>query len=381
MLFAKKDSSISPYAKKIVDATKRQMADEILTKGQSKAILINDCPFCRNYLTCAGMVKDYLKQGQIRMPCLLRSDDTVLVWLSIREDDRPVVKMGDKYGKLLVVIPQKPDDHGNRRWLCKCDCGKGKIVRGDNLLTGNTVSCGCDQAKHEVASSGAHSYPIEEEKKSGRILLSDIVEAKIEPQWVIGSLPHRDATGTESKCGRSIDVTLLIDNEGESYPFEVAGLCSECGGVIRFDDHGYKTCVDCGVESSPEPDTSEVPASAKLTDVNDQYSQLVPHESYGQIPDDDLAKLILLKEIAMSDYIDHWQGEWGSVQQDTFDPEDKHAPAQISYNELCSPTNKVAWIADSSALATTKQEEEHDYVAEFKKWCDDMLYASTHRPS
>lgn len=28
-------------------------------------------------------------------------------------------------------------------WLCRCDCGTEKIVRGDNLRNGSTQSCGC----------------------------------------------------------------------------------------------------------------------------------------------------------------------------------------------------------------------------------------------
>lgn len=29
------------------------------------------------------------------------------------------------------------------RWLCRCDCGKTKIIRGLSLRTGKTKSCGC----------------------------------------------------------------------------------------------------------------------------------------------------------------------------------------------------------------------------------------------
>lgn len=373
MFFTKKDASISPYARNIIAAAKRRQENVDLTKGQSKAIMINECPHCPHYVACAGMVIDSYPKGQLRMPCQMRSDDTTLTWLSIRKDDRPSVKVGDRYGKLVVVLPHKPDDYGHLRWECKCECGKGRIIRGDNLLSGKTSSCGCEERKK----SGSRIPLVSIEKKG----FSDIVEFPVETNCVVGSLPSRPATGTESKCGRSIDVTLLRDQDGESYPFEVAGLCSECGGVIRFDDHGYKTCVECGVASSPVPDTSKMSANIKLTDVNEQYARLDPHESYGQIPDADLAKLMLIEEIAMSDYIDHQQGEWGSVQRDVFDPKDKHAPDQIPYKELCSPANKADWKVEITAPATTKQDEEHDYVAEFKLWCEDMMYAATHRPS
>lgn len=51
--------------------------------------------------------------------------------------------IGKKFGKLTVV-----DYHGSRDgygtlWLCKCDCGNEKVLRGDHLRGGKTKSCGC----------------------------------------------------------------------------------------------------------------------------------------------------------------------------------------------------------------------------------------------
>lgn len=49
---------------------------------------------------------------------------------------------GKKFGKLTVI--ERTENIGNRvAWLCKCDCGNEKVVRGDDLKTGNTKSCGC----------------------------------------------------------------------------------------------------------------------------------------------------------------------------------------------------------------------------------------------
>jgi len=35
------------------------------------------------------------------------------------------------------------DSVGRVQWHCLCDCGKVAIVRGDNLTSGRTTSCGC----------------------------------------------------------------------------------------------------------------------------------------------------------------------------------------------------------------------------------------------
>lgn len=51
---------------------------------------------------------------------------------------------GHKYGYLTVV--KEVDRRDNRRmWLCKCICGKEKIIRMGSLRDGNTKSCGCCQ--------------------------------------------------------------------------------------------------------------------------------------------------------------------------------------------------------------------------------------------
>ena len=34
------------------------------------------------------------------------------------------------------------DKKGRTAWLCKCDCGREKIVRGSDLRTGRITTCG-----------------------------------------------------------------------------------------------------------------------------------------------------------------------------------------------------------------------------------------------
>jgi len=50
---------------------------------------------------------------------------------------------GQKFGKLTVVKPNGKNQWGNYRWLCRCYCGKEKIISSTNLISGNTKSCGC----------------------------------------------------------------------------------------------------------------------------------------------------------------------------------------------------------------------------------------------
>ena len=50
---------------------------------------------------------------------------------------------GKKFGKLSVIKHFKKTKDGAHLWLCKCECGKKRIVRGYSLRKGITVSCGC----------------------------------------------------------------------------------------------------------------------------------------------------------------------------------------------------------------------------------------------
>lgn len=51
--------------------------------------------------------------------------------------------IGQKFGMLTVIGQAPSTEKGQRRWICKCDCGTEKIVMGSNLKRGTTVSCGC----------------------------------------------------------------------------------------------------------------------------------------------------------------------------------------------------------------------------------------------
>lgn len=53
---------------------------------------------------------------------------------------------GQRFGKLTVI---KREENSQRQvtWLCRCDCGKYKTVRGDSLRKGETRSCGCSTSE------------------------------------------------------------------------------------------------------------------------------------------------------------------------------------------------------------------------------------------
>lgn len=63
-----------------------------------------------------------------------------------------VNRVGERYGKLVVVrfLYSKSRTEGKRKhrhYLCKCDCGKEKIVTIGDLRQGSTSSCGCSRKR------------------------------------------------------------------------------------------------------------------------------------------------------------------------------------------------------------------------------------------
>jgi len=52
---------------------------------------------------------------------------------------------GRVFGRLVVLSRAGSNRFQKPTWLCRCGCGKEKILVGNSLLTGNSQSCGCIQ--------------------------------------------------------------------------------------------------------------------------------------------------------------------------------------------------------------------------------------------
>lgn len=57
----------------------------------------------------------------------------------------------------LVVISRSSNQGRNATWLCKCSCGKEKVVRADHLRTGKIISCGHIGRSHAIESLTKHN--------------------------------------------------------------------------------------------------------------------------------------------------------------------------------------------------------------------------------
>lgn len=50
--------------------------------------------------------------------------------------------IGMKFGRLMV-LEKAPSTGGQAEWICRCDCGNIKKVKGGHLRSGAILSCGC----------------------------------------------------------------------------------------------------------------------------------------------------------------------------------------------------------------------------------------------
>lgn len=62
-----------------------------------------------------------------------------------------------RFGRLTVIKrAENLPNQTSARWLCKCDCGKEKIVSGAHLRRGEIQSCGCLNVECTVKSRTTH---------------------------------------------------------------------------------------------------------------------------------------------------------------------------------------------------------------------------------
>lgn len=110
---------------------------------------------------------------------------------------------GKRYGRLVVLERDRSDVYSAPYWLCRCDCGNVKSIRGTNLINGLTTSCGC--RKHERRSEDLTG------KRFGRlyVLGFDHTDSRGRSYWLCKcdcgnvSVPSRSALlgGLTASCG------------------------------------------------------------------------------------------------------------------------------------------------------------------------------------
>ena len=145
-----KSSSENSYESHIKRLLSMYKNTEKICKSKSDDIVKHECPYCDMYDICIKYHDD-ISENHVYHMCLKRSSQTLRTWLDIENNDRAKVELGKKYGK-LTVMKKAPVMGKNPKWECKCDCGNVAIIRGSHLLSGNTISCGCELGNNQYKS-------------------------------------------------------------------------------------------------------------------------------------------------------------------------------------------------------------------------------------
>ena len=122
--------------------------------------------------------------------------------MTIRRPAGMVIQPGTRFGRLVVVsesgiFSPTPSVKGRKYSLCRCDCGKEKVVLNNSLLRNvplGTRSCGCLGDEARVKSGKTKRRPCKIGERFGRL----IVIAEAEPMG-----PRRDmASLCRCDCGK-----------------------------------------------------------------------------------------------------------------------------------------------------------------------------------
>lgn len=238
------------YSQRIKFLSTKYCCHRHLTRQHSQAILDEQCPFCPMFKKCDPYQTDGNANQKFQV-CKLRSTEMELVWLDVSNTLRPEVRLGDVYGKLEVEEYGGYDSGGRPMWVCRCECGNTKRVRGYDLIGGAVVSCGCGQGKRNDLTSRRINTSISEEEER--------TDAPRKRRYVRGSSVDPDGTEHKypsefsSRVGQRVDDLVRIRDDDDPYNpdtnkvFFAPRKCGECGGILRYDKNGFRVCVDCSL--------------------------------------------------------------------------------------------------------------------------------------
>ena len=98
---------------------------------------------CGNFVSFPGTK---LRNGVAKSCGCLRNEKLSQL---AKQNHKVIDETGKQYGKLTVIELVTIDKKQGAFWKCKCECGTIVIVRGTQLRSGKTSSCGCLTSKGE----------------------------------------------------------------------------------------------------------------------------------------------------------------------------------------------------------------------------------------
>lgn len=163
-------------------------------------------------------------------------------------------ELGNKYGALIVIAEER-DKNGRSAWLCQCDCGNTKVVRGSDLRSGRITSCGCrsniinkrslDITNQRFGYLTAIKYEYSKNNKRYWSFQCDCGEIIYKP---IGDV----ISGHTSSCGcQYLDLQskshIILEQPGTIYGF-LKVISKSQPFILNHQAHWRCLCLNCGKE-------------------------------------------------------------------------------------------------------------------------------------
>lgn len=125
-----------------------------------------------------GDIKAVEYVGNKRYKCqCIKCGNITYVYSSNLKGKLNCQKCGNKFrvdytGKTFGYLTVKCYDEASKKWLCECKCGKTILVKSNNLLSGNTSSCGICRPKEFLDSL------VVEHTRPGQIKDGEIINSR-----------------------------------------------------------------------------------------------------------------------------------------------------------------------------------------------------------
>lgn len=170
-----------------------------------------------------------------------------------------MLRPGYRYNMLTVMSAVTGrDSNGERKYLCHCDCGNDTIVRGYNITSGNTKSCGCWHAIRPRGKQMGTGYEVGMGRNGPRRVSSEQFREQDYHTHYLATLAekeHRYKSRPGMRCLRSLesrptdyDENPFVYYKREDLSGRIYGLLTADFRVLNAEDgtHQYRCQCQCG---------------------------------------------------------------------------------------------------------------------------------------